>query len=174
MRVWGFLFFPSYSLCLRGDNSAGRKRQMHECVHTQSISQSMHASGKRKVNSRTFEDSAWETLQNVVCFSPLQPWTDTTKTWTVCNWLHRYNEYSSLNVAISCWFLTIKWVISRVVHYKNLNRWMWALASACTLIMALHCRWGSYPWEPAELLFLGTRENFIVLYFFRFGVLYFF
>lgn len=44
---------------------------MHECVHTQSISQSMHASEKRKINSRTFEDSVWEMLQNVVYFSPL-------------------------------------------------------------------------------------------------------
>lgn len=45
---------------------------MHECVHTQSISQIMHAPRKTKTtkqnkNSTTFGDYIWEMLQNTQC-----------------------------------------------------------------------------------------------------------
>lgn len=87
------IFSPSYSWCLmRDSNNTGRKGRMHECVHTQSISQIMHASRGKKTKRGKKSPEHLRSMHGKCCrihsavIFTSEAWTHIMKTWTVFHW----------------------------------------------------------------------------------------
>lgn len=153
----------------------GRDRCMNVYIHNLPPKACMPL--ERKPNCRTLEDSAWEMLQNA-------QWC----TFHLCNHEHKPRKHEHCVTDCTTKMHILVWTLLFHAGFQTSSKWFpelyvrkmrtdgcehWHLPG--TVIMALHCRWGSHmPESLPSSCSLGQERTSLLYIFFRFGVLGFF